>query len=158
VNIIQLTHVNNPSLNPKIQNIYILLHLKIIMIKKDGSIRPLITRRTFGQKAADRLTSMMGSWGFIFSFIITLILWISANIFAWINHWDPYPFIFLNLFLSMLAAIQAPVILMSQNREAQKDRIRAEYDYKVNRKAEREIEQIQSQLNRIEKRMGSFRR
>jgi uncharacterized membrane protein len=65
-----------------------------------------------------------------------------VNVYAWINTWDPYPFILLNLVLSCLAAIQAPVILMSQNRAAQRDRLRAEYDYSVNRKAEREIQKI----------------
>jgi len=69
------------------------------------------------------------------------------------NPFDPYPFILLNLVLSCLAAIQAPIILMSQNRESQRDRIRAEYDYKVNRKAEKEVEEIKKQLNRIEKKL-----
>ncbi len=70
-----------------------------------------------------------------------------------INKWDPYPFILLNFVLSTLAAIQAPVILMSQNRVTERDRVRQEYDYKINRKAEREITEIQEQLNRIEKRL-----
>ena len=75
------------------------------------------------------------------------------NVMAWINHWDPYPFILLNLVLSCLAAMQAPVILMSQNRTTERDRARAEYDYQVNRKAEREIEQIQKTLEIIKRKM-----
>ncbi len=112
-------------------------------------------RRTFGQRAADRLTKIAGSWGFIGSFFVLLIGWIIMNIYGILMSWDPYPFILLNLVLSCLAAIQAPIILMSQNREAEKDRRRLEYDYKVNRKAEREIGQLQSQLNRIEKLLKS---
>ena len=77
----------------------------------------------------------------------------AVNVYGWINSWDPYPFILLNLVLSCIAALQAPVILMSQNRQSKKDRQQLEYDYAVNRKAEREIEAIQKQLNRIEKRL-----
>jgi len=110
-------------------------------------------QRTFGQKAADRLTKIAGSWGFILSFIGFLILWMVLNT-SWIlfgKAWDVKPFIMLNLVLSCLAAFQAPIILMSQNRTSQKDRQRAEYDYKVNRKAERENLIILKQLNRMEK-------
>ena len=114
---------------------------------------PNILPTTFGQRAADNLTKLAGSWMFIGLFAIILILWICSNVYAWINSWDPYPFILLNLILSCLAAIQAPIILMSQNRESQKDRQRAEYDYSVNRKAEKEIEQIQKQLERIERKL-----
>ena len=128
-------------------------------MKKQDSLHenPLnITKRTFGQKAADVITTWMGSWIFIIFFILVLTCWISINAYFLItygarNPWDPYPFILLNLVLSCLAAFQAPIILMSQNRQSQKDRIRAEYDYQVNRKAEREIEEIQNQLRRIEK-------
>jgi uncharacterized membrane protein len=109
---------------------------------------------TFGQRSADKLTKLAGSWTFITLFLIILILWILTNAYAWINSWDPYPFILLNLLLSCIAAIQAPIILMSQNRANQKDRQRAEYDYQVNRKAEKEIEQIQKQLYRIEEKLN----
>jgi len=109
-------------------------------------------KRTFGQKSADNLSKWAGSWTFIFFFFVFLGLWISANTYAWIQKWDLYPFILLNLILSCLAAIQAPVILMSQNRAAQRDRLRAENDYKINRRAEKEIGIMQKQLNRIEKR------
>ena len=111
----------------------------------------LVHKWTAGQKAADRLTLLMGSWAFIATFFIFLSLWIMVNIAAWVESWDPYPFILLNLILSCLAAIQAPIILMSQNRENQKDRLRSQYDYEVNRKAEREIEDIKRQLDRIER-------
>ncbi len=115
---------------------------------------PNILPTTLGQRAADKLTKWAGSWTFIISFIFIMVLWILANIYAWIKAWDPYPFILLNLLLSCVAAIQAPIILMSQNRANQKDRQRAEYDYSVNRKAEKEIEQVHKQLNRIEKKMN----
>lgn len=110
------------------------------------------TPPTLGQKAADKLALWAGSWIFILTFVVFLILWMIANIYAWLNTWDPYPFILLNLVLSCLAALQAPIILMSQNRAAEKDRQRAEYDYAVNRKSEREIQEIKKQLTRIENR------
>jgi len=124
-------------------------------MKKGDDIFHKLTKqnRTFGQKAADGLARYAGSWGFIIFFFIFLIFWMATNVYAWINTWDPYPFILLNLVLSCLAAIQAPIILMSQNRQAQKDRAKASYDYSVNRKAEKEIEEIQTQLNRIEKKL-----
>jgi len=113
---------------------------------------------TFGQKTADALTTWAGSWFFIISFLIFIALWIFLNTYILINYlngeaFDPFPFILLNLALSLLAALQAPVILMSQNRTSQRDRIRAEYDYKVNRKAEKEIREMKFQLNRIEERI-----
>ena len=106
---------------------------------------------SFGQKAADGLSKWAGSWTFILLFFIFLIFWMFVNVYAWINTWDPYPFILLNLILSCLAAIQAPVILMSQNRQSQKDRTKMEYDYKVNRKSEREIEKVFKKLGKIER-------
>lgn len=106
-------------------------------------------KRTLGQKAADKLTLFAGSWWFIFGFGLFLAVWIFINVLAWSNRWDPYPFILLNLILSCLAAIQAPIILMSQNRAAERDRAQAKYDYQVNRKAEREIQDIQKDLNEI---------
>jgi uncharacterized membrane protein len=98
---------------------------------------------TFGQRMADKVASFGGSWIFIIIFMIVLISWIILNSFILIkmgsNSFDPYPYIFLNLILSMLAAIQAPIIMMSQNRQAYKDRLSAEHDYEVNLKAELEI-------------------
>jgi uncharacterized membrane protein len=103
-------------------------------------------KRTFGQKAADKITRWAGSWTFIIGFFIIVILWIYINAVLLLNYgntaFDPYPFILLNLALSLLAALQAPVILMSQNRQSEIDRIRAEYDYSVNRRAEREIREL----------------
>ncbi len=115
--------------------------------------------RTLGQKMADEIAKWAGSWTFIIFFGFMLLLWISINSY-WIlfgRTWDPYPFILLNLILSCLAAIQAPVILMSQNRQSQKDRIKAQYDYAVNVKAEKEVREIKKELNEI-KRMISGKR
>lgn len=114
--------------------------------------------RTFGQKASDKLTKWVGSWPFIIIFIIYIIIWIALNIYAIINQWDPYPFILLNLTLSILAAILLPIILMSQNIESQKDRARAQYDYALNKKAEKEIQEVKKQLDRIEKRLSRKRK
>jgi uncharacterized membrane protein len=98
---------------------------------------------TFGQRMADKVASFGGSWAFIIIFMIVLVGWIVLNSFILIKlrngSFDPYPYIFLNLILSMLAAIQAPIIMMSQNRQAYKDRLSAEHDYEVNLKAELEI-------------------
>jgi uncharacterized membrane protein len=114
-----------------------------------------VHHRTLSEKCSDFLTKWMGSWPFMFIFVLIFSSWIYTNVYLLIqynlgNPWDPYPFILLNLALSTLAAIQAPIILMSQNRQGQIDRIRAEYDYAVNRKSEREIQNLRKQLNRIE--------
>jgi uncharacterized membrane protein len=111
-------------------------------------------QRTLSQKSADIVTKFVGSWGFIIVSAIFVTLWTATNIYGWINSWDPYPFILLNLFLSILAAIQAPIILMSQNRQNEKDRVRSEYDYSVNRKSEKLIEELKKQVNRIEKKLN----
>ena len=113
---------------------------KEIIEKLDGS--RIKYHRTVGQKAADWVTTWAGSWYFIGGFFFFLILWMAANIFMWVNQWDPYPFILLNLVLSCLAAVQAPIILMSQNRQTQRDRLKAEFDYRINKKAEKEIQEI----------------
>lgn len=104
---------------------------------------------TTGQKLADKLTEFAGSWTFIIGFFVFLFLWMGFNALAFVKHWDNYPFILLNLVLSCLAAIQAPVILMSQNRAAERDRHRAELDYFVNRKSEREVANMQRDLDEI---------
>jgi uncharacterized membrane protein len=104
---------------------------------------------TFGQRAADALTVWAGSWTFIITLVVLLILWIIANVVALISHWDPYPFILLNLFLSTMAAFQAPIILMSQNRAAERDRVKAAQDLAVDRKAESEIRDMQEDLEEI---------
>jgi len=111
--------------------------------------------RTLGQRAADGLAKWAGSWAFIIGFFLFLGLWMVVNVYGWkIGVWDKYPFILLNLVLSCLAAIQAPIILMSQNRQTQKDRQKAEYDYAVNRRAEKGIEGVHKRLDAIEKKMG----
>ncbi len=123
-------------------------------VKKKGSACRFVREdSTFGQRSADNLSKWAGSWIFIISFLFFLALWIVVNIYAWVNTWDPYPFILLNLALSCLAALQAPVILMSQNRQMQKDRMKVEYDYKVNRKAERGVEEVLKRIGKIERKM-----
>ncbi len=104
---------------------------------------------TLGDRIADRVAQFGGSWTFIIAFAIVLIVYVAANA-VLPNRWDPYPFILLNLFLSMLAAIQAPIIMMSQNRQDAKDRVRGELDYRVNLKAEMEISQLIDKIDRIE--------
>ena len=90
---------------------------------------------TFGEQAADRMATVAGSWTFIFAFLAVVALWVALNTFAWISHWDGYPFILLNLALSILAAVQAPVIMMSQNRDQAHDRLHNENDYRTNVRA-----------------------
>ena len=102
---------------------------------------------TFGERIADHVASFGGSWVFIISFAIVLITYASINVGLATRAWDPYPFILLNLFLSMLASVQAPVIMMSQNRQDAKDRLRGELDYAVNRRAEVEIQGLARKLN-----------
>lgn len=104
---------------------------------------------TLGQKAADTIAKFAGSWAFIFSFTAVLILWMIVNVLLAANAFDPYPFILLNLVLSCVAAIQAPLIMMSQNRQEEKDRRRAENDYKVNLKTEIMIEDLYDKVNVI---------
>ena len=111
---------------------------------------PLFRQKlTFGQKAADALTGFCGSWTFIIILFVYIAIWITLNLIALIGRWDPWPFIILNLTLSCLAAVQAPIILLSQKRSGERDRIDARYDYKVNRKAEREITDMQKDLEEI---------
>ncbi len=102
---------------------------------------------TFGERLADKIASFGGSWWFLISFGIFLATWMSINSFAyWGTPHDPYPYIFLNLILSCIAAIQAPVIMMSQNRQEAKDRVRAEHDYQINLKAELEIRDLHEKI------------
>lgn len=104
---------------------------------------------SFGQRAADGIARFAGSWGFIFSFVGVLLGWMGLNIAMAAGAFDPYPFILLNLVLSCVAAIQAPLIMMSQNRQEEKDRRRAENDYKVNLKTEIMIEDLYDKVNAI---------
>ena len=103
-----------------------------------------------GDRVADEVARFGGSWSFITMFAVVLVVWVAVNLALASHAWDPYPFILLNLFLSMLAAIQAPVIMMSQNRQDAKDRLRGELHYRVNMKAEMEVSQVLERLNRVE--------
>lgn len=107
----------------------------------------LAERLTLGQRSADRLVAVMGSWPFLVGQTFLLGLWVALNAFAWASHWDPYPFILLNLFLSLQAAYAAPVIMMSQNRQVIKDRIEAHNDFQVNQKTEEEVRAILEHLD-----------
>jgi uncharacterized membrane protein len=104
-------------------------------------------RLTVGERTADRVVTFVGSWRFIIGQSVLLVFWIILNVTAWINHWDPYPFILMNLFLSMQAAFTAPVIMMSQNRQAVRDRVDARNDFQINEKAEEEIRAILDHLD-----------
>lgn len=114
-------------------------------------IEPILNKQlTAGQRAADAIAEFGGSWRFIISFFVVLVTWIAMN--AWFlgqRPFDPYPFILLNLILSCLAAIQAPIIMMSQNRQEQKDRLRSENDFKVNLKAELEIKLLHEKIDHL---------
>ena len=109
---------------------------------------------TFGERIADHVASFGGSWTFIISFAIVLVTYAGLSAGLGQRSWDPYPFILLNLFLSMLAAIQAPIIMMSQNRQDKKDRTRGELDYEVNRRAETEIQGLAHKINLIGDKIG----
>ncbi|MFR4000982.1 MAG: DUF1003 domain-containing protein [Christensenellales bacterium] len=115
------------------------------------SVKPENAREkyTLGQRAADAIAKFAGSWAFIFSFTGVLVLWMIVNAVLALKAFDPYPFILLNLVLSCVAAIQAPLIMMSQNRQEEKDRRRAENDYKVNLKTEIMIEDLYDKVNAI---------
>jgi uncharacterized membrane protein len=106
----------------------------------------LAERMTLGQRAADAFAAAVGSWTFIIVQSIMLAFWITLNAVAWMRHWDPYPFILLNLALSFQAAYAAPIIMMSQNRQSAKDRLMAEEDYRVNMKAEEELKDVMRHL------------
>jgi uncharacterized membrane protein len=109
---------------------------------------------TFGERLADSVARFGGSWSFIIMFGVVLSTYTAINSILRGRAWDPYPFILLNLFLSMLAAIQAPVIMMSQNRQDTKDRLRGELDYDVNRRAESEIQGLAHKLNLLGDKLG----
>lgn len=114
-------------------------------IKEDKDTAP-----SFGEKIADKVATFGGSWTFILTFFGFILVWMGINIWAMASKpFDPYPFILLNLILSCLAAIQAPIIMMSQNRQEQKDRQRAEHDYKINLKAELEIQLLNDKLDHL---------
>ena len=111
---------------------------------------------TLGERVADAVAAFGGSWTFISLFILFMLVYTAINISLRGRAWDPYPFILLNLFLSMLAAIQAPVIMMSQNRQDKKDRLRGELDYDVNRRAHTEIQGLAHKLNLLSEKLGDI--
>jgi CRP/FNR family cyclic AMP-dependent transcriptional regulator len=111
---------------------------------------------TLGEKVADDVARFGGSWTFIITFALVLIVYSSTNVVLDRKAWDPYPFILLNLFLSMLAAVQAPIIMMSQNRQDKKDRLRGELDYAVNRQAELEIKGLSGKLYHLDEKIGDI--
>jgi uncharacterized membrane protein len=113
-------------------------------------------RATTGDRVADSVARFGGSWKFIIAFGVTLLVYTAINVGLGRSAWDPYPFILLNLFLSMLAAIQAPVIMMSQNRQDTKDRLRSELDFAVNRLAETEIKSLALKMNLLGDKMGDI--
>jgi uncharacterized membrane protein len=114
-------------------------------------------RLTFGERIADKVASFGGSWTFIITFGVVLVSWVGVNSILLAAHpFDPYPYILLNLFLSMLAALQAPVIMMSQNRQATKDRLKADLDYEVNMKAELEVAQLHRKIDRLSETLQSY--
>lgn len=106
--------------------------------------------RTIGEKLSDSVAKGIGSWKFIIIQTIIVIIWMVVNVIAYLQHWDPYPFVLLNLLFSTQAAYAAPIIMMSQNRQSDRDRIQAQDDYKTNLRAKKEIEDMQKQLSRIE--------
>lgn len=111
---------------------------------------------TFGERIADLVARFGGSWAFIISFFVILVGYTAVNVEMGKQAWDPYPFILLNLFLSMLAAIQAPVIMMSQNRQDTKDRLRSELDFDVNRRAESEIQGLSRKLHALDEKVDDI--
>jgi uncharacterized membrane protein len=106
-------------------------------------------KRTFGERTSDSITAIVGAWRFLIIQSVILLIWVGMNITGYVQHWDPYPFILLNLFLSFQAAYTAPIILMSQNREAGMDRDKLEYYYKINLKQELEIELLHEKIDEL---------
>lgn len=125
------------------------IHSSQLLIRARANRNPneiIEAEETVGERVADSVAAFGGSWTFITIFLVVLVLYSGANIWLGKAAWDPYPFILLNLFLSMLAAIQAPVIMMSQNRQDKKDRLRSELDFDVNRRAESEIQSLSGKI------------
>jgi uncharacterized membrane protein len=126
----------------------------VTSLNEDKSIVSIVEdeeeSRNFGQKIADKVADFGGSWTFIISFLSFIIVWIGSNVYVLMNKgFDPYPFILLNLILSCIAALQAPVIMMSQNRQEEKDRTRAKKDYMINLKSELEIRMIHDKIDHL---------
>lgn len=155
-------HFHNFLLKNPHAGIDVLTVLGRRLYRTDAMLRKSVSRnvnevfdseRTIGARISDNFAAIMGSWPFIIVQSVLLLTWVALNITAWIEHWDPYPFILLNLALSFQAAYAAPIIMMSQNRAADKDRLAAEIDHDVNVKAEIKIGHVMSRLDDIEKEM-----
>jgi CRP/FNR family cyclic AMP-dependent transcriptional regulator len=124
---------------------------QLVRLRATRNANEIIERQeTLGERIADAVAGFGGSWTFIITFAVILVVYTAVNVLLDKKAWDPYPFILLNLFLSMLAAIQAPVIMMSQNRQDAKDRVRSELDFDVNRRSEGEIQGLSHKLNQID--------
>jgi uncharacterized membrane protein len=117
--------------------------------QKSPAQTPMVMPLSLGNRLADRVVTIVGSWPFILIQSFLLMLWIALNLLAYNQHWDPYPFILLNLMLSFQAAYTAPIIMMSQNRQSEIDRMQARHDYEVNLKAELEIELLHDRLSQF---------
>ncbi len=130
---------------------------QLIRMRAARNANEIIEKKsTFGERIADEVAQFGGSWPFIIVFLVSTIIYASVNIVLRDKAWDPYPFILLNLFLSLLAAIQAPVIMMSQNRQDSKDRLRGELDFDVNRRAASEIQGLARKLNLLDEKMDDI--
>ena len=133
---------------------------ELVRVRANRDPNQLIDEQeTFGERIADKVASFGGSWTFIITFGITLFVYVGLNVYLLSTRgktWDPYPFILLNLFLSMLAAIQAPVIMMSQNRQDSRDRLRSELDFDVNRRAETEIQALSRKVHALTDLVGNI--
>ncbi len=130
---------------------------QLVRIRSTRNPNEVIEREaTFGDRVADAVARVGGSWAFIIAFLVILMIYTAVSNALGRSSWDPYPFILLNLFLSMLAALQAPVIMMSQNRQDEKDRLRGELDYDVNRRAESEIQGLARKLNLLADKIDDF--
>ena len=130
---------------------------QLVRVRASRNPNELIEEQaTFGERIADAVARFGGSWSFIISFGVVLSVYVAANAILRGRAWDPYPYILLNLFLSMLASIQAPVIMMSQNRQDTKDRLRGELDYEVNRRAESEIQNLSRKLNLVDEKIDDI--
>jgi CRP/FNR family transcriptional regulator, cyclic AMP receptor protein len=128
---------------------------RLVRVRASRNANEMIEEQeTAGERVADSVARFGGSWAFITTFAIVLAIYVAVNVGLGRSSWDPYPFILLNLFLSMLAAIQAPVIMMSQNRQDKKDRVRSELDYEVNRRSEFEIQGVARKLNLLSDKLG----
>jgi uncharacterized membrane protein len=128
---------------------------RLVRVRANRNANEIIEEReTRGERIADVVASFGGSWTFITTFVVVLVVYTATNVLLRHAAWDPYPFILLNLFLSMLAAIQAPIIMMSQNRQDKKDRLRSELDFDVNRRAASDIQGLARKLNLLGDKIG----